>query len=465
MSRFWKRQKPTGEVGEPAESGRSGMLGFTIIWVGQMLSLLGTSMTGFALTIWAWQATGQATALALVGFANFAPVVLFSPIAGAIVDRYDRKKVMMLADLAAGLPTVALLALYSTGSLQIWVLYITGAISGTFQSFHFPAYSAAVTMMVHKKHYGRAQSMLAMAEFASGIFAPIAAAVLMVFIGIAGIMAIDITTFAIAISMLLLVRIPRPPVTEEGRRGMGSLWKESFYGFRYIYKYRSLLGLQLTFLGNNLLSGIYVTLLAPMILARTGDNSLILGSIMTAGGIGGLLGSIVLTIWGGPKRKIHGVLLGWTLSHLIGALFMGMGSGFMFWIPVLFLAMFVSPLINASNQAIWQAKVAPDVQGRVFATRRLIAQVSAPPAMLLAGFLADVVFEPAMRTGGPLTEPFGWLVGTGPGAGMALIFIIAGTIGVILSLGVYAIRTVRDVETILPDHDAQKPATEPSTTT
>ena len=144
---------------------------------------------------------------------------------------------------------------------------------------------------------------------------------------------------------------------------------------------------------------------------------------------------------------------------------MGMGSGFMFWIPVLFLAMFVSPLINASNQAIWQAKIAPDVQGRVFATRRLIAQVSAPPAMLLAGFLADVVFEPAMRTGGPLTEPFGWLVGTGPGAGMALIFIIAGTIGVILSLGVYTIRTVRDVETILPDHDAQKPATEPSTTT
>jgi len=128
------------------------MLGFTVVWIGQMLSLLGTTMTGFALTIWAWQVTGQATALAFVGFASFAPVVLFSPVAGAIVDRYDRKKIMMLADLAAGLPTVALLLLYSSGNLQIWMLYVTGAISGTFQSFHFPAYSAAVTMMVHKKH-------------------------------------------------------------------------------------------------------------------------------------------------------------------------------------------------------------------------------------------------------------------------------------------------------------------------
>ncbi|HEX9262682.1 MAG TPA: MFS transporter, partial [Candidatus Bathyarchaeia archaeon] len=113
------------------------MPGFTVIWVGQMLSLLGTTMTSFALTIWAWQVTGQATALALVGFASFAPVVLFSPVAGAMVDRYDRKKIMMLADLAAGLPTVALLLLYTTGNLQIWMLYITGAISGTFQSFHF----------------------------------------------------------------------------------------------------------------------------------------------------------------------------------------------------------------------------------------------------------------------------------------------------------------------------------------
>jgi hypothetical protein len=320
-------------------------------------------------------------------------------------------------------------------------------------------------MMVHKKHYSRAQSMLAMAEFASGFFAPIAAAVLLTVIGIEGIMMIDITTFTVAILMLLLVHVPRPPVTEEGRRSMGSLWKESLYGFWYIIKYPSLLGLQLTFLGNNFLASIYFTLLAPMVLSRTGNNSIMYGSVMSAGAIGGLIGSIVLTAWGGPKRRIHGVLIGWTLSHLIGAVLMGMGSDVTVWIPVFFTAMFASPMINASNQAIWQSKVAPDLQGRVFATRRLIAQVSAPPAMLVAGFLADAVFEPAMRPGGSLAPAFGWLVGIGPGAGMALIFIFAGLLGAAFTLGVYAIRTVRNVETIMPDHDAQKPAAEPSTAT
>jgi len=175
-----------------------------------------------------------------------------------------------------------------------------------------------------------------------------------------------------------------------------------------------------------------------------------------------MIGSIVLTVWGGPQRRIHGVLLGWTLSHLIGAVLMGLGADATVWIPVSFAGMFVSPVINASNQAIWQSKVAPDLQGRVFATRRLIAQVSAPPAMVVAGLLADAVFEPAMKPGGSLAPIFGWLVGTGEGSGMALIFIFAGLLGAAFSLSVYAVRTVRDVETIMPDHDAQKTASEPA---
>lgn len=447
--------KPTEEEGDPLTTKRraSGMLGFTIIWIGQLLSLLGTSMTGFALVIWAWEITGQASALALVGFANFAPTVLFSPVAGAIIDRYDRKKVMILADLAAGLPTVGLLLLYSMGGLQIWHLYITGAVAGTFAAFHFPAYSAAVTMMIHKKHYARAQSMLGMAEFMAGIFAPIVAALLLVFIGIAGIMLIDISTFSIAISLLLLIHIPKPPATEEGRKSMGSIWKESFYGFKYIYKYPSLLGLQLVFLLNNFLYTFSATLLAPMILAKTSNDQIALGSVMSAGGVGGVIGSVALTVWGGPKRKIHGVLLGWALAQVFGGLLMGLGGVTTAWISIFFVTMLISPLINASNQAIWQSKVAPDLQGRVFSTRRLIAQVSIPAAMVSAGFLADRVFEPAMSSGGNLAGMFGSFVGTGPGAGMALLFVVSGVVGAIISLAVYGVHTVRNVETILPDYD------------
>jgi len=437
----------------------SGMLAFTIIWVGQMLSLLGTNMTGFALTIWTWQVTQQATAMALVGFFAFAPTVLVSPIAGALVDRYDRKKVMQIADLAAGLPTVAVLLLYVTGNLQIWHLFITGAVSGTFQSFHFPSYSAAVTMMVRKEQYGRANGMLAAAQFASMIFAPIVAAILLGVIGIAGVMIIDITTFLTAISMLFFVHIPRPPITEAGRKGMGSIWKESFYGFRYIYERPSLLGLQLVFFSINLFGAFGNTVLNPMILARFPKNDPLgnqtLGSIQAAGGVGGLVGSILLTLWGGPKRKVRGVLGGMMLLSLFGGILLGLGQNMYVWVASSFLAWVFLPIINGSNQAIWQAKVAPDVQGRVFATRLLIAQISVPIAMLLAGPLADLVFTPAMMMHGSLSALFGGVMGTGLGVGMSLMLVISGILGILVGIVGYSVGAVRNAEDILPDHDTK----------
>jgi MFS family permease len=440
------------------------MLGFTIVWIGQLFSLLGTSMTGFALSIWIYSITEEsfrATAFSLVAFFSFAPVIVMSPIAGAIVDRYDRKKIMMLADLAAGLPTVAVLLLYVTGYLQLWHLFITGAVAGCFQAFHFPAYSAAVTMMVKKEHYGRASGMLAAAQFASLIFSPIVAAVILTATNnnIAVVLSIDIATFIFAISMLFLVHIPRPQMTEAGRKGIGSIWKESFYGFRYIYERPSLLGLQLTFFCINFIGTFGQILLTPMILTRVGEETekLVLGSVMLAGGVGGLIGSVVMSLWGGPKRKVHGVLLGMVCVSLFGSFLMGLGRELIVWALASFLGLFFLPIVNGSNQAIWQAKVAPDVQGRVFATRLFFAQVSIPLAMLMAGPLADRFFEPAMN-GGWLADFFSPLVGSGAGAGMLLMFVLTGIVGVVVGLGAYAFRAVRDAETILPDHD-KKPET------
>ena len=222
-----------------------GMWAFTIVWIGQMISLLGSAMTAFALTYWAYVITQEATALALVGFFSFVPTLVVSPFAGALVDRWNRKFVMMLSDLAAIFSTVVVLLLFSTNNLQIWHLYVTGAFAGAFGAFQFPAYSAAVTTMVKKDQYGRASGMLSTAQFASNIFAPMLAAVLLTVIGVAGILTIDLLTFLVAIGALILVNIPQPTITEEGRRSRGSLWKESFYGFRYILDRPSLLGLLL----------------------------------------------------------------------------------------------------------------------------------------------------------------------------------------------------------------------------
>jgi len=431
---------------------------FLFVLVGQVFSLLGSGMTGFALVIWAFLMTGQATTLAIASLVYFAPTVLFSPIAGALVDRWNRKLTMILSDLAQGLTTVAMLPLFVTGNLQIWHWYIAGAIAGTFAAFHFPAYSAAITTMIPKAQYGRASGLMSVAESASGIFSPVIGAAILGFLGVTSgvptIMLIDITTFTIAIGILLAVKIPQPRRTEVGERARGSLLKESLYGFQYIGARRSLLGLQLVFFTTNLIGTLGFTILTPMILARTGNDALTLGSVQSAGAIGGVVGGIVMSAWGGPKPRVYGVLFGMALEGVVGMILMGIATGLAMWAAAAFCSAFLIPIINGSNQAIWQAKVAPDVQGRVFAARRLIAQITAPIGMGLAGPLADRVFEPGMQAGGSLSGTFGGLVGVGPGSGMALMLVIFGILGACAGLAAYGVRAVRDAETLLPDHDA-----------
>jgi len=308
--------------------------------------------------------------------------------------------------------------------------------------------------MVSKQQYGRASGMLSMASYASNIFAPVAAAILLGVIGITGILAIDVVTFLAAIGALLVVHVPQPRATQEDQKGRGSLWRESVYGFRYIYDRPGLLALLLVFFGINLLAPFAFTLLAPMLLARTGNDATTLGIVQSAFGIGGLIGSIALSIWGGPKRRIHGILVGLILVTF-GVLLIGLGQGLFIWGFAAFFTMFFVPIINGSSQAIWHTKVAPDVQGRVFAARGMIAQIGAPVAMLLAGPLADRVFEPAMMPGGGWAHLFGWLVGNGPGAGMSLMFVIAGALGMFVGFGGYAIPVVRNVEDVLPDHEVE----------
>jgi DHA3 family macrolide efflux protein-like MFS transporter len=435
------------------------MFGFSIVWLGQLVSVAGSGMTRFALTLWVYEQTGSATALAVVAIFSFAPAVVLSPIAGVIVDRVSRKKVMIASDFAAGLSTVALLILYSTGHLQIWHLWVAGFFASAFESFQFPAYSAAITTMIEKKHFTRANSMLSMVDSASIIIAPAAAGALYYTLGINGIMLIDIATFVFAIGMLLLVVIPNPVQTAVGRASRGSLLKETAFGFRYIYSKPSLLGLLLIFFAINLTFGLAMILLAPMILARTGNNAIVLGTAEMIFGIGGVVGGLVVAAWGGFKKRIHGVLLGMIFGSLFGLIVIGLGQSLLLWAVGAFLLMFFMPLVNGSSQAIWQAKVQPDIQGKVFATRRLIAQISAPAAMILGGRLADVVFEPAMAPGGALAPVFGPLVGTGPGAGMGLLFVFAGILTAMIAVVGYLVPVVRQVESRLPDFEVAETET------
>lgn len=438
----------------PSAKRPTGMLGFTIVWIGQIVSLLGTSMTGFAMTIWAYEKTNAATALALVGFFFVAPMLIVSPFAGAMVDRFNRKFMMMISDIASGIGSFAILILYTTGHLQIWHLYIIVAFQGIFQSFQWPAYSAAISTMIPKANYGRANGMLSLADTASNIFAPILAGSLLGIIGVPGILLIDLATFIFAIGALLFVHIPQPRVTEEGKQAQGSIFKETVFGFRYILSRPSLLALQLVFLTGNFVTGIPGAVQAAMVLANTSSSEKALAYVNSAGAVGGVLGGLVMSAWGGPKRRVHGVLMGWFICSLVGNVLMGFGRVIPVWAVAAFAGMFFVPIINGSNQAIWQAKVPPDLQGKVFSIRRLIAWFVSPLAMLVAGPLSDKVLEPAMRNPqSTLATTLGGLIGTGPGRGMALLFIIGGILACLIGLGGYTIRILREADTLLPDHD------------
>lgn len=430
----------------------TGMKAFTIVWFGQVISLMGTGMTRFAINLWAWELTGKATSLALMAFFAFAPAIILSPVAGALVDRWNRKLVMMLSDLSAGLATVLLFVLNASGNLEIWHVYLAAVFAGVGESFQFPAYSSAISTMVDKKHYARTSAMLGLAESASGIFAPIAAAALYAIIRLQGILLIDIISFSFAIAALLLVHIPQPEATTEGGEGKGSLLTESAYGFRYTWRRKPLLGLQLVFFFGNLLTSLVFVLVNPMILSRTGNNEYILATVSSALGVGGIIGGIFMSTWGGPKQRIHGVLGGWMIASS-AVIMLGVGRGLPAWIIAALVSSFATPLINASNQAIWQSKVPADLQGRVFSVRRLIAQITAPAALLVAGPLADYVFEPAMQPGGLLVNTFSTLVGSGTGAGMALMFVIAGALCLTVGIAGYSIPAIRNVESLIPDYN------------
>jgi len=437
----------------PGRKTPGGMTGFTLVWIGQLVSVLATNMSGFALTIWAFEKTSSATVLGLIQLAFILPFLLISPIAGAMVDRYNRKLMMMVSDLGAVIATAIILILNALGQLEIWHMCAASVIFGLSNAFQWPAYLAAISTMVSKEQYGRANGMLSLVDSGPQVFSPLLAGALLPLIGLTGILIIDVLTFFLAIGALLIVHVPQPALTEEGQAGKGNLLKEAGYGFKYIFARRSLLSLLLVILGLNLVGGFSQSLLAPMILLRTNNSSASLGAIQSAFAIGGVVGGLIVSAWGGFKKRIRGMVIGWSLYAFFGLILFGLARSMVMWLPIAFLAAINFPLTQSASNSIWQAKVAPDIQGRVFSARRLIAWLVDPIMPVLAGLTADYVMEPAMNSNSALAHSFGWLVGASPGSGMSLQFIISGLLYLAVASVALYIPFVRNVETILPDHD------------
>lgn len=421
---------------------------FLIIWLGQFVSIIGSSMTSFAIEIWAWEITGKATSLTLIGFFGLLPSIIISPISGLIVDKFNRKILMMLGDAIAVLTTVMLLLLYQHYQLQIWHLYIIAAINGIFNQIQYLAYSASVALLVPKQHYTRVSSMDFISGYGSNILAPPLAGYLYKIIGLTGIAAIDIMTFIVAIMSIFFLTIPQPQRNLSENIPQENIWQQLIFGVRYILSQKSLFALLIANLLFWLPHDIGDSLYTPMILSRTNNDTFLLGNLAAAAGFGGVTGGIIMSIWGGFKIKIKGVLWGMMGAGLSKILF-GLGRSGWIWIPAQFCSSCNFPLNGSSDDAIWLTKVAPHIQGRVFAARSLLLQFISAFGLLIAGPLADNIFAPALLEGGRLAGIFG----TGAGAGIALLYVICAVCMLVVGLVGFYIPELRNVEQILPDHD------------
>lgn len=423
------------------------MYAFALIWFGQLVSLIGSGLTGFAVGVTILQASGSVTQYGFVALATMLPSLLLAPFVGPLVDRWDRRLIMILSDTGAGLGSLALAALFFFGYVRVWAVCLAAAIGSSFSAFQWPAYAAATTMLVPKEHLGRANGMVQLAQALSQLVYPALAGFLVARIAVWGVIMIDFATFLFAILTLLAVRIPNPPRTTVGQEGAGSLGREFVYGLNYLAARPGLLGMMGLFVALNFLMGFINMLVAPLVLAFATPETL--GTMMTVAGTGMLVGGLAMSVWGGPKRRIYGVLGFLALSGLFIALggvrpsvYLATLAGFGFF--------FCVPFVMAASQAIWQSKVAPDVQGRIFATQRLAA-IAGPASMLLAGPLADYVFEPLLAAGGPLAGSVGRLIGVGKGRGVGLMFILLGLLTILTTVGGYLYPRLRRVEEELPD--------------
>ena len=394
----------------------SGMQIFKLIWFGQFIPIMGTAMTRFALIIWAYEQTGTATTTALLGFFSYLPYILLCPLAGVIVDRFSRKKILILSDLCAGIMTVILFLLYKSGNLEVWHLFLAEAVASSFEAFQIPAFSSTISLLISKENYIKARGMRSFSSYCSTVLAPILGGIFVLKIGVNGVMLIDIVTFVVAIGIMMRVTLPNPERKSCNEETKVTLIEEMKVGFQYLRKFKGLIHLMLLYVEVNFFAALtYFGILPAMILARSGSDRIALASVQSALGIGGIVGSFIVSTRKGSSRKVNIIVISGIGSFLFGDLLLAIGRSYHWWIV------------------------------GVFSTRDMMQMASMPIGFILGGFLADHVFEPAMATSWNLSNFLSRFVGSGKGAGMAAMFLLTGICGTCVCLSGYFNKDLKDL--------------------
>ena len=406
---------------------------FLLLWGSQTVSELGTAMTDYAIVIWVYGQQGTASSVTLLTLCAFMPTILFRFIGGTLADRWNKKHIMLLSDLAAACGTAAVFALFSFSALRIWHLYVINALLSLMNAFQVPASFVATSLLVPKEHYTRVSGLQGFSGSAISILAPALGSVLLTFGGMRVVLICDLASFAVAfLTLLFFIRIPEPERKQETKEE--PFLQSCRSGVRWLREHQALLRLTLFLTAINFFAKLGNDgMLSPFVLGRTGNNQQILGMVESAVALGLLAGSLLMTILKPVQNKTNVIFVACAVVFS-GNIVQSLSARPWLWCAAGFGSYLTAVVMNVNLTAVVREQVPIDMQGRVFSAKDTLQNCSIPLGLFLGGVLADHVFEPFMAADSALQNILSRFFGTGAGAGIAVIFFLVGCVGMVISL-------------------------------
>lgn len=400
------------------------MRSFLVLTITQGFSTLGSGMTSYALIIWSYQQEGSALGTALLSVCSYAPYVLMSILAGALTDRWNKKRTLLVCDSLAALSTIAVLVLLKCNALEVWHLYVLNAFNGLMNTVQSPASDVTVTLLTPKEHYQQASAVQSFLGSVNSLLTPALATAVLTLAGLDAVIAVDLATFAVAFLSLLGMKIPQPPERMDEAQ---SVLSEAKAGLMWLRKNQGILHLIFFLAAINLTASMYNAALPALLLPKENGESM-LGVINTVTGVAMLLGSLVATLWPKPQSHVRVICNTLTISMCTENLFLALGKSLPVWCVGTTLGWSVIPLMNASMSVVMRSAIPVDMQGRVWAARNTLQFFTIPVGYLLGGALVDGLFEPLMA-GQASNSLMTKLFGMGKGSGAAALFLVLWIVG------------------------------------
>lgn len=414
---------------------------FLIVWVGELISCIGSGLTAFSLGVYVFQRTQTATSVALVTLCAFLPSILLSPIGGVLADRFDRRLMMILGDLGSASGLIFILIIMLTGDIKLWQIYLGVAVSSIFVALLEPAYKATITDLLTKEQFAKASGLVQMAGSSKFLLSPIIAGFLMGITDIKTILMIDIMTFAVPVLVVMFIKKELEEILREGE--VQHFLKDLIDGWNTITANKGIVLIIVIMSICTFYIGFLQTLITPLVLSFSDAKTL--GIAESIGAIGMLLSSLIIGILSITKRYASMLAIG---LGFCGAAFslIGFTTNIYFIVGATFLFFCSLPFINTSADVLVRKNIPNEQQGRVWGLIGILSQLGFVVAFSIAGFLVDHVFNPLLKEGGLLVPTVGKIIGIGQGRGIGLLFIISGAFVVILAVVTSRIKSIRDLE-------------------